>query len=99
MTEDLGRRIGIEELAALSQMSRTAFIDRFKRPYGEPPQRFLAERRLRLARELLATSSLPVKQAALRCAYRSRSQFSAAFKLRFGQDPEHYRREQRDDTR
>ncbi|WP_280547353.1 AraC family transcriptional regulator [Halomonas sp. 11-S5] len=99
MTEDLGRRIGIEELAALSHMSRTTFIARFKKAYGEPPQRFLAERRLRLARDLLVNSSLPVKQVALRCAYRSRSQFSAAYKSRFGQDPEHYRRAQRDDSR
>jgi transcriptional regulator GlxA family with amidase domain len=99
MTEDLGRRVGVEELAALSHMSRTTFIDRFKRAFGEPPQRFLAERRLRQARDLLATTSLPIKQVALRCAYRSRSQFSAAFKARFGQDPEHYRREERRDTR
>lgn len=98
MTEDLGRRIGIEELAALRNMSRTTFIARFKRAYGVPPQRFLAEQRLRLARDLLVNSSLPVKQVALRCAYLSRSQFSAAFKSRFGQDPEHYRRASRDDS-
>ncbi|MCL7941699.1 AraC family transcriptional regulator [Halomonas sp. ATCH28] len=99
MTEDLGRRIGIEELAALSHMSRTTFIARFKRAYGLPPQRFLAEQRLRQGRDLLVATSLSVKQVALRCAYRSRSQFSAAFKSRFGRDPEHYRRDPRGDSR
>lgn len=94
MTDDLGRRINIERLAELSHMSRTTFIARFKRVYGAPPQRFIGELRLRQARDLLGTTSLPIKDVASRCAYRSRSQFSAAFKARFGLDPDHYRRQQ-----
>lgn len=94
MTDDLGRRINIEHLAELSHMSRTTFIARFKRAYGSPPQRFIGELRLRQARDLLATTSLPIKEVASRCAYRSRSQFSAAFKSRFGLDPDHYRQQQ-----
>jgi len=98
MTEDVGNRISIEELAAHCHMSRTAFIGRFKRTYGMPPQRFLAERRLRQARHLLVTTTLPIKQVALCCAYRSRSQFSAAFKSRFGQSPERYRHDPQDES-
>ncbi|RUR34820.1 AraC family transcriptional regulator [Vreelandella andesensis] len=92
MTQHKGQRLNIDQLAERCHMSRTVFIERFKRAFGMPPQRYSNELRLRHAARLLNTTSLPVKRIAERCGYLSRSQFSAAFKTKFGNDPDTYRK-------
>ncbi|MEL7968547.1 AraC family transcriptional regulator [Vreelandella sp. F11] len=95
MTQYRGQRLNIDQLAERCHMSRTVFIERFKRAFGMPPQRFSIELRLRYAARLLNTTSLPTQRIAERCGYLSRSQFSAAFKTKFGDDPETYRKKLR----
>lgn len=85
------QRINIEQLAALANMSRSTFVARFKMVFGTPPHRFATKIRLQHAAKLLVHTSLPVKVVADRLGYRSRSQFSAAFKTYFHQDPTSYR--------
>lgn len=92
MTQYRKQKLNIDQLAEGCHMSRTVFIERFKRAFGMPPQRFATELRLRQAARLLSTTSLPIQRIAERCGYLSRSQFSAAFKTKFGNDPDTYRR-------
>jgi AraC-like DNA-binding protein len=82
----------VEDLAGLAGMSRSAFSARFVRAFGQSPHGFLVESRLRRAARLLATTELPIKTIAGRIGYRSRSNFSRAFKAMYGVDPAAYRR-------
>lgn len=85
------RQINIEQLAALANMGRSTFVERFKTVFGDPPHRFATRIRLQHAAKLLAHTTLPVKVIADQLGYRSRSQFSSAFKAYFHQDPAGYR--------
>jgi len=85
------REISVEELAALAGMSRSSFGAHFARAFGRAPHKFLMESRLRRAAHFLQTTDLPVKTIAGKIGYRSRSNFSHAFKTLYGVDPNAYR--------
>lgn len=78
-------------LAQESGLSRSAFIERFRNAFGEPPM--MALRRLRLSRasELLQTSNVPVSEVADRAGYSSGEAFSRAFVRIFGMTPTQWR--------
>ncbi len=82
---------GIEGLAGLAGMSRSTFCAHFRQAFGRSPHGFLSESRLRRAARYLETTELPVKAIASRTGYRSRSNFSRAFKALYGVDPNAYR--------
>ncbi|WP_161958687.1 AraC family transcriptional regulator [Ferruginivarius sediminum] len=89
----------LDDLAALSGMSRSSFAARFRQVFGQPPHAFLTEIRLQQAARLLAATALPVKSVAARAGYRSRSYFTRAFKARYGVDPSAWRDGQRSGIR
>jgi len=77
----------VEQLAAMAGMSRSAFAHHFSQAFGRSPHGFLTESRLRRAARFLETTELPVKTIAGKIGYRSRSNFSRAFKALYGVDP------------
>jgi transcriptional regulator GlxA family with amidase domain len=81
----------LDQLAAISGMSRSTFAAAFTDAFGRPPFEFLKEVRLRRASILLSGSSLPVKAIAGRVGFDSRSYFSRAFKDFYGVGPDAYR--------
>ncbi len=81
----------VEDLATLAGMSRSAFSAHFTQAFGQSPHGFLTESRLRHAAHFLKTTELPVKTIAGKIGYRSRSNFSRAFKAKYGLDPQAYR--------
>jgi AraC-like DNA-binding protein len=81
----------LESLSADASMSRSMFADRFFALYGQTPFAFVATTRLRNAARLLLISDMPVKSIARSIGYASRSHFSRAFRVAFGQDPTAYR--------
>ncbi len=91
MLSQPGRAHSVEDLAALAGMSRSAFSAHFTQAFGQSPHGFLTESRLRQAAHFLATTGLPVKTIAGKIGYRSRSNFSRAFKAKYGVDPAGYR--------
>ncbi len=94
-----GQDVSLEQLAALSGMSRSAFAARFAEAFGRTPMEFVKETRLRRAAELLRNTDLPVKVVAHRVGYASRSYFSRAFKAHYRLDPAAFRRSGIDQTR
>ncbi len=75
-------------LARLCFMSRSAFARRFREAFHQTPMDYLRAVRLRAAAGLLRQSpQVPVTAVAARVGFRSRSQFSRAFKERFGCSP------------
>jgi transcriptional regulator GlxA family with amidase domain len=82
----------VASLADVAGMSRTTFAQRFVASYGRPPIDFVHAVRLRHAAHLLRTTDVPIKVVAGAVGYRSRSQFSHAFRAHYELDPSTFRR-------
>jgi AraC family transcriptional activator of mtrCDE len=78
----------VESLARTSGLSRSSFMSRFRRAFGDSPMTVLRQLRMRRARTLLATGSLTIDQVASAVGYSSRSSFHRAFRKAFGRDAE-----------
>ena len=87
--------LSLEQLASIAGMSRSAFASRFAKAFGRTPMDLLRSARLDRARELLATSDLPVEQVGSRVGFSSRSNFSRAFRAAYRTDPSTFRAESR----
>ncbi|HEX8887164.1 MAG TPA: helix-turn-helix transcriptional regulator [Noviherbaspirillum sp.] len=70
----------------MAGMSRSKFASQFHKQVGMPPAEYIAQRRMKLARQLLR-QRLPVEQVAIRVGYQSQPAFSRAFSARFGVSP------------
>ena len=82
----------IDELAGGVAMSRSAFADRFTALVGQPPMHYLAQWRMQLAAERLATGNAKVAAIADEVGYDSEASFSRAFKRLMGVAPAAWRR-------
>jgi transcriptional regulator GlxA family with amidase domain len=83
----------IEKLADKSNLSRSAFAERFSRRVGQPPAAYLAEVRLANGADLLLATSEPVGAVAGQVGYESEAAFSRAFSRRDGMAPSKWRRQ------
>lgn len=93
--DHLAADFGLAELAEVAGLSPFHFTRVFKRATGLTPWAFVRQRRLELARQLLATSELPIATVAARCGYASLGRFSTSFGRFSGLSPGRYRREVR----
>lgn len=73
-------------------VSRTRFAERFRYFLGEPPMAYLARWRLKLAAELLVSSSANVGEIAAEVGYASEAAFNRVFRREFGAPPAQFRR-------
>lgn len=80
----------LAELAALSGVSRFQLLRGFARAVGTTPHAYLVQRRVRLARRLLAAGHVPA-EAALRAGFADQSHLTRAFVRQFGTTPARYR--------
>lgn len=83
--------ISLNELAAIAGLSRTAFVQRFKRSLNQTPYRYLTEARVRRGQTLLAKSDLPIVHIAHICGFADHAHFSSVFKRLLGTTPSAYR--------
>lgn len=88
----LHTRITIEDLCAVSGLSRSYLSDLFRREVGVPVMQYVMERRLETARQELELSERPVSEIALHLGFCSQSHFTACFRRRFGMTPAACRR-------
>jgi AraC-like DNA-binding protein len=79
-------------LARESNMSRSAFAERFTTLVGEPPMRYLAGWRLEQARSELGRTTDSIATISTRVGYTSEAAFSRAFKRHYGVTPGAVRR-------
>ncbi|GAB3374154.1 AraC family transcriptional regulator [Azotobacter armeniacus] len=86
----------VADLARLCGLSAARFHMRFLAETGLTPMEHVRARRLRLGRELLLGSALPVGEIAARVGYASQSAFTAALVRQLGVTPRQLRRESRD---
>ncbi|MER5862072.1 AraC family transcriptional regulator [Kitasatospora sp. NPDC002040] len=85
----------VEQLAALTGLSRAAFAKRFSALVGRPPLGYLTWWRLTTAARLLRESDATLGAMSARVGYTSEYALANAFKREFGMAPGRYRRQQR----
>ena len=83
--------LDMAEIADLVGLSVSALHRRFKARYGVSPMRYLAERRLEHAAQLLASSDQPLVELGLAVGYGDQSAFTRAFRRHHGLPPARYR--------
>ena len=88
--ENLCDDLRLNDLAALTGLQARHFSTLFRRAFGLPPHRYLVERRLARAAQLLSTSRAEIAEIALQLGFASQSHFADAFRKRYGVSPRRY---------
>ncbi len=79
--------VRVEELAAVAQLSPTAFHRQFKALTSLTPGQYQKQLRLLEARRLMISEGIQAESAAYRVGYESASQFSREYARMFGAPP------------
>jgi len=85
--------LSLEEYAKLCHRSLSSFKREFRTHFQESPGKWLIQRRLDHAANLLRTSAMNVTETAFESGFEDVSHFSRVFKERFGIPPMTYRQE------
>jgi AraC family transcriptional regulator len=91
----LHKGITIAQLAHDCRLSATTFARAFKQSTGYPPHRWLLQRRIERAQDLLLTSDKTIAEIASACGYRDQSHLARAFTQAIGTSPRLWRRAKR----
>lgn len=89
--EQLAEDLAITDMAAVVHMSPFHFARAFKHAIGQPPHRYLTQRRTERAKVLLSVTRLSVAEVAYRVGYKNKSHFIAQFRRATGMTPKVYR--------
>lgn len=87
----LGGDLGLTRLAAEAGIGEHAFSVAFTRAFGVTPHRYVVQRRIERAKELLRGTDLPVIEVASETGFASQSHLATAFKRVVGVTPGAYR--------
>ena len=80
-------------LAEIANTSESCFIRRFREAMGQTPARYVKDRRVAQASELLVCTDQSIDEVAQRCGFANRYYFSRVFSERVGRPPARYRNE------
>ena len=81
-----------EELSKRFLINQTTLKTTFKTVYGQPIARYMKERRIVSAKEMLARSDMTIAEIAEDVGYRNQSKFTQAFKDVTGMLPKEFRK-------
>jgi AraC family transcriptional regulator len=90
--ERINGRAAVTELAANVKLSQSHFSRCFKTFFGRPPKRFILERRIERALDLMLSSNRRLCDIALSCGFTDQAHFSRAFHKHMGLTPNAWRR-------
>ena len=85
------KEISIEELAKLSELSKSHFSKIFTQEMQVSPMVYLKNIRLENAKKMLRTNELNITKVAQQCGFNSTSYFTKIFKEQFHQTPKEFR--------
>ena len=91
---NLDRALNIFDLAELIQLSPRQFIRIFSNTFGTTPHRYIINKRVTLAKELIAKGRLLV-EIAVKLGFASQSHFSGVFRKVTGMSPGQFRQDAR----
>lgn len=95
---NIGNPVTVEELAFLCNCSLSTFKRKFKKIYGFPPQKWLLEKKMQLAADLLRHSGEKPALVYQRIGYESHSSFTQSFKRQYGMTPKEYQQQEQNLT-
>jgi len=93
MEENYCFNLKLEEFAQLSNRSLSTFKRDFQKQFQASPGKWLTEKRLDHAMNLLTNTDKTVSETAFESGFESRSHFSRAFRDRFGMTPRSSKKE------
>lgn len=85
----------LQTIAATVNLGACTFARQFKRTLGVAPHAYVIERRLELARRLLAETALPTKEISARCGFADQAHLTRLFARRYGRAPSAFRKASR----
>jgi AraC family transcriptional regulator len=87
ISEHIDGEVPLTLLARECALSRSHFARAFRRTTGQPPHRWLLERRIDRAKEALLQSAMPLSEIALSCGFADQSHFTKVFSRIVGATP------------
>ena len=93
LSQNLNRRISVEDLARRYLMNPTTMKTLFKEEYGNSIAAHIREHRMEEAAKLLKESSMSIAEIAQAVGYGSQSKFTEVFKKTYGKLPKDFRME------
>ncbi|MBZ9823214.1 helix-turn-helix transcriptional regulator [Mesorhizobium sp. CA4] len=88
---NFARKISVDELATLANLSPNHFIQAFSRTFGKSPHRYLLDLRLDHATRLLSEGDATITDVAYLSGFSSQSHLTAAMKKHRGTTPTRFR--------
>ena len=85
--------ITVDKIAEILVVSKVHIISEFKKYYSTTPYAYYIERKLNIAKDMLATTSMRVSEIAEALGFCEQNYFSALFKRKVGLSPEAYRKQ------
>jgi AraC family transcriptional regulator len=89
---NLQGNMSLYSVAAECELSVSHFARAFRNTFGQPPYRWLIERRVDMAKTYLLHSDLPLADIALRCGFADQSALNKSFRRLLHQSPGQWRR-------
>ncbi len=87
----LDQPLDLDAMARAAHLSRFHFLRAFHKTYHETPHQYLMRKRIDKAKELLATSDLPITEICFAVGFESLGSFSTLFHKVVGWPPSIYR--------
>ena len=85
------KSISLEELVNFCGSNHTTLTALFKMKYGKTPFKYILEYRIEIAKKQIAFTSVPLKDIATRCGFKTVQHFARIFKECAGETPASYR--------
>jgi len=83
--------LDLNQVSGQASFSRYHFIRLFRQVYRQTPHQYLTRKRIEKAKELLASTHLPVTEICFTVGFQSLGSFSTLFQRCVGQSPQKYR--------
>ena len=84
--------IALQQVAEACELSVSHFTRAFKQTFRKPPYKWLTERRVERAKDLMMSSRLPIANIAAQCGFKDQSSLNHFFKRIHGVTPGIWRR-------
>lgn len=94
MEANFRHNLSLEAFAQMTHRSLSTFKREFREHYGTTPGKWLLERRLQCAADLLRLTGMSVTEIVFECGFEEPSHLSRTFRAKFGQSPTDYRARQ-----
>ena len=92
ITSELGNDLSLTSLSNVLGMSKPHFVRLFRRTAGTSPHRYVMQKRVERARQLVMASEVPLVEVASEAGFASQSHLNQAFQKAYGMTPGHARR-------